>query len=175
MLFKNLLSILLGALSIWLGAILSLPIPGAEVPVSMQTLAVILAGALLGHVRGGAAVGLYLIAGAIGLPVFAEGRSGVDVLFGPTGGFLFGFLIAGMLSGYYWHKIQPQKGLLPWIIFLLAHLLILILGFVWLNMYRGEWQFPDQILLRLLPGLAFKIAIGGLLLFLFHRFVELKK
>lgn len=167
--------VILGAASIWLGALLSFPIPGSEVPVSMQTLAVILAGALLGPVRGGAAIGLYLLAGGLGLPVFAAGKSGVEILLGPTGGFLLGFLITGVLVGYFWRKIQQKKGLYAWIIFLMAHLLILCIGFIWLDFYKGEWEFPSQTLLKLFPGLVFKIAMGGLVLSLFHRFVELKK
>jgi biotin transport system substrate-specific component len=173
--YKSFLFVIPGAFSIYLGALLSFPIPGSDVPVSMQTLAVILVGALLGPVRGGAAIGLYLIAGGLGLPVFAAGKSGVEVLLGPTGGFLLGFLITGVLTGYYWDKIQPKKGLFAWIIFLLAHFLILLIGFIWLNIYKGAWEFPGETLIKLLPGLLFKTAIGGLVLYLHHRFVELKK
>jgi biotin transport system substrate-specific component len=173
--YKSLLFILLGTLAIWLGAILSFPIPGSEVPVSMQTLAVILAGALLGPVRGGLAVALYLLAGTLGLPVFAEGRFGIQVLLGPTGGFLFGFLIVGSLSGYHWHKFQAKKGFFAWIIFFMAHVAILLIGFIWLNIYKGEWTFPAQTLVKLFPGLVFKTALGGLILYISRRFVELKK
>ncbi len=173
--FKSIFFVLIGALSIWLGAILSLPIPGSEVPVSMQTLAVILAGALLGPVRGGAAVGLYLLAGGLGLPVFAGGRSGIEVLLGPTGGFLLGFLLTSVLVGFIWNKIQSHKGLWPWIIFLLAHFLILLIGFLWLQSEQGEYHFPMQSLTKLLPGLLFKVGLGGLILYLYARFVKLKK
>lgn len=173
--YKSLLFILIGTLAIWMGAILSFPIPGSEVPVSMQTLAVILVGALLGPVRGGLAVALYLLAGAMGLPVFAEGRFGIKVLFGPTGGFLFGFLMVAVLSGYFWNKFHQKKGYWAWIIFFMAHVAILLIGFIWLNIYKGEWTFPSQTLVKLLPGLVFKTALGGLILYISRRFVELKK
>ena len=70
-----------------------------NVPVTLQTLWVFLAGLLLGPVWGGAAFCLYLAAGLVGLPVFAGGASGLGVLFGPTGGFLVGFPVAATVTG----------------------------------------------------------------------------
>jgi biotin transport system substrate-specific component len=75
------------------------------VPITMQTLAVLLVGATLGWRRGGAAIALYLAEGAAGLPFFAEGKSGVDflVLRDPihaSGGYLWGFLVAAVLVGF---------------------------------------------------------------------------
>ncbi|EGB15906.1 BioY protein [Pseudodesulfovibrio mercurii] len=79
------------------GAWLNLPI--GPVPVSLQTFFVALAGFVLGPVRGGLAVGLYLLAGVAGLPVFAGGGSGLGHLFGPTGGFLIGFVPYACIAG----------------------------------------------------------------------------
>lgn len=75
------------------------------VPITMQTLAVLLVGATLGSLRGGSAIALYLAEGAAGLPFFAEGKSGVDylVLRDPlhtSGGYLWGFLLAAILVGF---------------------------------------------------------------------------
>jgi len=75
------------------------------VPITGQTLAVLLVGAALGSVRGGVAVGLYLAQGASGLPFFAEGKAGLDylVLRDPlhaTGGYLWGFLLAALVVGF---------------------------------------------------------------------------
>jgi biotin transport system substrate-specific component len=75
------------------------------VPITMQTLAVLLVGASLGSLRGGSALALYLAEGAAGLPFFAEAKSGVDylVLRDPlhaTGGYLWGFLLAAILVGF---------------------------------------------------------------------------
>jgi len=74
----------------WLLAIsaqFSFSLPFSPVPITGQTLVVLLLGALLGKNRGTAAVGLYLFQGAIGLPVFAGGKSGFITLAGPTGGY----------------------------------------------------------------------------------------
>ncbi len=85
------------AATIGAGAFLIVPI--GPVPVSMQPFFVFLAGYVLGAKRGAMAVGLYLLAGAIGLPVFAGGKSGFGHLLGPTGGYLFGFVVSAWLCG----------------------------------------------------------------------------
>jgi biotin transporter BioY len=75
------------------------------VPITMQTLAVLMVGATLGSLRGGAAIGLYLAEGAAGLPFFAEGKGGVDYLIlrdplHASGGYLWGFLLAAIIVGF---------------------------------------------------------------------------
>ncbi|HSK18126.1 MAG TPA: biotin transporter BioY [Longimicrobiales bacterium] len=74
------------------------PLPGTAVPVSLQTLMVLLSGLLLGPALGAAAQTAYLMAGAAGLPVFAAGL-GVPYLFGPTGGYLLAFPAAAAVAG----------------------------------------------------------------------------
>ncbi len=74
-------------------------IPMGPVPISLQTMFVLLAGFLLGPWRGALAILLYVAAGLLGLPVFAGGRSGLAVLFGPTGGYLLGFVTCALLGG----------------------------------------------------------------------------
>ncbi|MBG0776027.1 MAG: biotin transporter BioY [Desulfovibrionaceae bacterium] len=76
-----------------------LVLPIGPVPVSMQPMAAMLAGFILGPVYGGAAVLLYIFAGCIGLPVFAGGRSGVAYVLGPTGGYLVGLAFQAALTG----------------------------------------------------------------------------
>lgn len=81
-------------------AVLSLlAIPIGPVPITLQTLAVILAGTILGPVRGFAAVLLWIVVGLIGLPVFAGGTGGLAVLAGPTVGYLLSFPFAAALAG----------------------------------------------------------------------------
>jgi biotin transport system substrate-specific component len=70
-----------------------------NVPITLQTLWVYLAGIVLGPLWAGVAFTLYLLAGLIGLPVFAGGNAGLGVLLGPTGGFLVGFPLAAMAIG----------------------------------------------------------------------------
>lgn len=72
---------------------------GFPVPVTGQTFAVLMIGALLGSRRGAASVVAYIAQGAMGLPVFAHGKAGAAVLLGPTGGYLIGFVAAAFLVG----------------------------------------------------------------------------
>lgn len=83
--------------SAYVGAI---PVGSAGVPITLQTLTVMLAGCVLGPLRGFSAVALYLALGAVGLPVFAEHSSGVGVFSGPSGGYLISFPLAALLGGF---------------------------------------------------------------------------
>jgi biotin transport system substrate-specific component len=78
---------------------ISFYLPGLSVPVTAQTFAVLLSGAALGANRGAAAMLLYIAAGMIGLPVYAHGAHGVEIITGATGGYLIGFLVAGWVVG----------------------------------------------------------------------------
>ena len=81
------------------GAYLMVPIPGSPVPVVLQNLFVVVAGMVLGPLKGTAAVAIYLAMGALGLPVLSGGSGGIAHFAGPTGGYLIGFLAATLLSG----------------------------------------------------------------------------
>jgi biotin transport system substrate-specific component len=81
-----------------IAARLAVPVPGSPVPVTLQTLAVSLAGALLGPGLGAASQALYVALGAVGAPVFAVG-GGIGYLMGPTGGYLLAFPLAAAVTG----------------------------------------------------------------------------
>lgn len=82
-----------------LGAYVSVPVPGSFVPVSLQTLMVVLSGLLLGPWLGAASQVTYLALGAAGAPVFAGGIAGFVALLGPTGGYLVAFPLAAFAAG----------------------------------------------------------------------------
>ncbi|WP_238726920.1 biotin transporter BioY [Diplocloster modestus] len=77
---------------------ISVPMP-SQVPITLQTFAIALAGYVLGWKRGLGAVVVYVLLGAVGVPVFANFTAGFQVLVGPTGGFIFGFLGMAVLCG----------------------------------------------------------------------------
>ena len=79
------------------GAYIIIPLP--PVPITLQTLFTCLAGALLGARLGALSQVIYLLIGILGLPVFAGGKAGLGVLFGPTGGYLLGFVAAAWVIG----------------------------------------------------------------------------
>ena len=131
-------------------------IPMIPVPMTLQTWAVLLAGAAMGPVRGMAAVALYLAAGLAGLPVLSDGASGVEHFTGPTAGYLAAFLpAAGLAGGLSVHgrlrRSLPASG---WMIGL--HLLVLALGGAWLALSIGVGPALENGVLPFLPGAALK-------------------
>lgn len=85
------------------------PLPGSPVPVTLQTMVVILAGALLGPRLGAASQVAYLAAGMAGLPVFSGGAAGAAWLFGPTGGYLLAFPVGAALTGALMGRISGSR------------------------------------------------------------------
>lgn len=96
---RHLALILIGTALIALCARVAFYAPGNPVPYTLQTFGVLLAAGALGFRRGLAATLLYLALGVIGLPVFAEGRHGLTILLGASGGYLVGFVVAAGLVG----------------------------------------------------------------------------
>jgi len=137
------------ALLIALAARMSLAIPGTPVPATLQTLAVLLAGALLGPWGGVASVASYLVAGLAGAPVFAAG-GGAVCLFGPTGGYLLGFLPAAWLAGHIAGKTSRIRVLFPGL--LLATFAIHLSGWAQLTVLSGA---APAVSLGVVPFIAF--------------------
>lgn len=98
-LLRNVLLIVGASLATGIAAQLAVPLPWSPVPLTGQTLAVLLVGMTLGARRGFASLALYLAEGAAGLPVFAGGAAGPAVLVGPTAGYLIAFPFAAALTG----------------------------------------------------------------------------
>ena len=96
---RHLALILIGTALISLGAQVSFYVPGNPVPFTGQTFGVLLSAGALGFRRGVAASGLYLLIGALGLPVFAGAKHGVDIVLGASGGYIIGFVVASAIVG----------------------------------------------------------------------------
>ena len=119
------------AVSAWV----SLPI--GPVPVSLQSLAVLVIGGLLGSRLGSMAVVLYLLEGAIGLPVFAGGQGGMAALFSATFGFKLAFIPAAFIAGLAVEKGMDKKFWYALPLFALAHQIIFVGGVLWLAAFIG--------------------------------------
>jgi biotin transport system substrate-specific component len=96
---RRALAVLLFAVLTAMGAAIEVPMPGTLVPVTLQTLFVSLSGVLLGPMLGAMSQSVYLLAGALGAPVFSGGDAGFGVLFGVTGGYLLAFPVAAAVTG----------------------------------------------------------------------------
>ncbi len=94
-----------------LAAKIKIPLFWTPVPITAQTFAVLLSGVLLGRWWGGISQLLYVMIGAVGVPWFAAG-GGYKILFGPTGGYIFGFILASLFLGYFTDKYIRSRGFL---------------------------------------------------------------
>ncbi|WP_309627268.1 biotin transporter BioY [Brevundimonas sp.] len=129
------LGVVLFAILTAVGAQVSLPM--VPVPMTLQSLAVVLAGGVLGPRGGVAAMGLYLAAAAVGLPVLSDGRGGMAALTGPTAGYLVGFVLAAWASGEAGRRGWLRRPLPGIVILSAAHLSILLPGAAWLALDIG--------------------------------------
>ena len=99
---RNAMLVIGASILIALSAQIAVPLPMSPVPMTMQPLAILLVGAALGSKRGLAAVLLYLFEGALGVPVFAQGKAGIFwIVAGPTAGYLLAFPVAAYLLGWF--------------------------------------------------------------------------
>ena len=139
------------------GAYIAIPI--GPVPIVLQNLFVYLTGLLLGSRWGLMGIGAYLLAGAVGLPVFAGGKGGIGHLIGPTGGYLLGFLPAVALIGMITERNEGK------LLFALTGLIagtvvIYACGVTWLSIVTGM-TVVKSLMVGMVPfliGDAFKIA-----------------
>jgi biotin transport system substrate-specific component len=137
-------------------------VPMVPVPVTMQTFAVTLIGAVYGWRLGAATIVAWLVEGAIGLPVLAGGAAGVHHFVGPTAGYLFAFPVVGALTG--WLAERGWNGNRPWLAFvsmLLGNALCLVLGAAWLSIAIGIEQAIVHGVTPFLIGGALKSALAA--------------
>ncbi len=143
-------------------------IPLAPVPITLQTLAVTLAGALFGWRLGGLTILAWLALGALGLPVFSGGTGGFARFLGPTGGYLLAFPVAGALTGWLAGRCANGRRTASlftmFAIFLAGNALCLILGGIWLAAMSSTQKALAVGGLPLVPGATFKSLLGAALL-----------
>jgi len=166
----NGLLVLAGSLLIAILAQIAVPI--GPVPISGQTLGVLLVAAVMGPKRGAGAVALYVAEGAAGLPVFAGGRAGIAVLIGPTGGYLIGFLAAAVVVGALCRAGMDRRPMTTYVTMIAGSAVIYLFGVLWLAQFTG-WSSVLQFgVIPFLFGDALKAAIATVALPLAWSFVR---
>lgn len=160
-----------GVLLLSLSAQLAVRLTFSPVPITMQTLAVVLIGALYGSSRGAVAVASYVSAGAMGLPVFAGGAFGIAHLAGPTGGYLFGFIAAAWLTGFLAENGWDRKLWTSLIAMTAGTAAIFAFGIAWLGIFVGYDNVIALGLLPFIPGAIMKLAIASISLPTAWKFV----
>lgn len=149
------------------GAHINVPLPPDGVPMTLQTLFVVLAALCLGPRAGALSMLLYIAAGAVGVPLFAEGEVGLAVILGQTGGYILGFVLCQPVVGLIVRRPDGlPRGWLALIAGVLAaHAVVFAVGVPWLAIVRG-FALERAIeggLIPFLPGMVVKSAIAVLI------------
>jgi len=172
---RSLFLIVLGSLLLAALAQVKIVLPFTPVPITGQTLGVLLIGAALGSKRGAASIILYLTEGALGLPFFAGGASGMGILTGATAGYLLGFVGAAYVIGLLAERGLERSVRTSIIPFIVGTVIIYICGVAWLSVVVGS--FGKAITLGMLPfliGDAVKLITASLILPTAWKFVKQK-
>jgi biotin transport system substrate-specific component len=145
-----------------LAAQLAIPLPWSPVPITGQTFAVLLSGAVLGARRAFLAQALYLAEGALGLPVFAGGAAGFTQFAGPTGGYLLAFPFAAAATGALAERGWDRRFPTMMLAMLAGSAVVFALGLVGLSRFVRADALVAQGLLPFLPGDLIKASLASL-------------
>ena len=166
-------ALLIGGFAALVGVLaqVAIPLPFTPVPITGQTLGVLLTGVLLGSRRGGLAMVAYLGQGLLGLPVFAGGASawtpsaaGVPYIVGPTAGYLVGFVAAALVVGALAERGWDRRIGSPVTMMAIGNLAIYLFGLAWLGQYVGYERALGLGLAPYLAGDGLKILLAAAVL-----------
>ena len=156
----QIVAVLLGTLCLAFASYMAVPM--IPVPMTLQTYAVVLVGALYGWRLGGITITVWLVEGALGFPVLAGGTGGAALFLGPTGGYLFAFPLVGALAGWLVERgWNGERMLLAFTGMLLAHAVCLVLGAAWLAIMIGPTPAFLVGVAPFLPGALLKSALAA--------------
>ena len=168
---QRIIFILFGNILMILSAYISFYLPGSPVPVTFQTLIILLWSVLFGMKAGFISVFLYVMEGMLGLPVFSNGRFGILALMGPTGGYIIGFLVASLIISILSECRQKQNLLSDFCLMILGSIIIYLFGVSHLTTFFTH-SINVSIKIGLIPfvvGDLYKIVVAVLLLRLLKK------
>lgn len=154
-----------GALFTALMAQVAIDVPPSPVPVTGQTLAVGLVGATLGARRGAISLTLYLLLG-LAFPFYADGASGWHVVWGPSGGYLVGFILAAGAIGWLAERGGDRRVVTAFAAFVIGQLIVFACGLAGLKLAMGEswsWTVHNGFTIFIVGGLI-KALVGAAVL-----------
>jgi len=162
-----------GVVFLALLAQIAVPVPGSPVPVTGQTLGVLLLGSAYGAALGFTTFATYLIVGFLGAPVFASGAHGFVRITGATGGYLVGMLVASLVTGYLAGRKWDQKIITVVPTMLIGDVIIFTAGLFWLHhSIHASWATTFKFgFTPFILGEAIKIAIASTAMPTLWRFV----
>ncbi len=155
-----------GAALVALAAQVSIALPFTPVPITGQTFAVLLVGTALGAARGVASLGLYLVVGVAGAPVYADGAHGWSVITSASGGYIVGFVVAAALTGFLAERHWDRSFSSAVAAMLTGNVVIYLIGLPWLAVALGTnlEQTLEYGLYPFVPGDVLKLYAAGALL-----------
>ena len=152
-----------------LGLFPGIYVGGSGVPIVVQNIGPLLAGAILGAKRGTAAVALLLALTAIGLPLLSGGRGGIAPFVGPSAGFLLGWLLSALVTGLIVERAARPRVPLLLLATACGLLVDYLVGIPFLALYNGDWGAAVIGSLVFVPGDAAKVVIAALVAAAVHR------
>lgn len=167
--FHEVLKVWGASIVIALAAQISIPLPFSPVPITFGLQTLILLSAMLGSKRAFAMILTYLAQGVMGLPVFSKGGSGIAWLFGPTGGYLIGYIFVAVVVGWLMERIRSREGIKVFSVMLFGNALVFLFGVPFLSRFVG-WEKAFQYGLIPFIGIDF-----FKLIFAYHLFVRFNK
>ena len=138
---------------VFLGVLSNLYVPLWPVPITGQTFGIFLMAFFFGSRKGLITIGLYVLAGIIGFGVFAQHKSGIGAIFGPTGGYIFGFLICVFIVGYMIEKGYGRTKKSVLLCMIIGNAVIYLFGLIGLWIYLGDAGLLKVLTLGLFPFL----------------------
>lgn len=133
---------------------ISIPLPGTGVPINLATFAVILTGLLLGSRKGASATAVFLLLGAVGIPVFAGFTGGLGILAGPTGGYLIGYVFLAAFAGLASPDSHKGSTLRYFVCAAVGEAVLYLLGTLWFIHLTGMGIIPAlaACVISFIPG-----------------------
>jgi len=161
----------IGVVFMIIGSYLSITLPFTRVPFTLQVFFLFLISLLFSYKESFLIILSYLFLGIIGFPVFAGGRGGADVLFGPTGGYLYGFLISAPIISIISNN---EKKIIKFLGIVVGLLIIYSLGSIWL-MYFMKIDYLKALTLGVFPFIPFDFLKGIMAIFILKYLNKFKK
>jgi len=144
-----------------IGCVIAIPLPGG-VPITVQNMFCMLAGSILGGAYGAAAVLIWMLIGALGIPVFANAHGGLAIILGPTGGYMWGYALASLFVGLMLSSPKINENSKNWkfilkiaVISLIAYALVYLPGIPWfmhvMTVKGKSKSFEEALKLTFIP------------------------
>lgn len=161
---QDIIYVVLALLFVWACAPLSIHLPFTPVPICFQANALLLCAVLLGSWRATITALLFVSLGALGVPIWASGSNGLDILVGPTGGYFAGYVLGSLVTG-----LIAEQGVVPtpardFLAMLVSVFIIYLLGYAWLTQFVDPRLAFMKGVLPFIPGGCIKLILCAKLL-----------